>query len=133
MNKNVAIVVLLGGCILFAASCTGGCWLKAGPVRTDPTTDCLALFGGSSASEPTVCAVPNLGGANNCANSLTLPKRSATGDTVVVPPGGTVDWRLPSLSVPPAITVTGATGGQADYAISATLGNQSITITIPVR
>ena len=133
MYKTVAMIVLLGGCISSTASCTGGCWLKADPVRTEPPTDCLALFGGSSASEPTVCAVPNLGGVNKCTDSLTLPKRSATGDTVVVPPGGTVDWRLPSQSVPPAITVTGAVGGQADYAISATLGKQSITITIPVR
>jgi hypothetical protein len=54
--------------------------------------DCLALFGGHSASEPAVCAVPRLGGVNNCTDDLTLPKRLTNDETVVVAPGGTVDW-----------------------------------------
>lgn len=133
LNKIAVVFLLLGVCVSFMVSCTGGCWLKADPVLTEPTTGCLALFGGLSASQATVCSVPSLGGVNNCTDNLTLPKRSETGEPVVVPPGGNIDWRLPSQSVSPGITITGTAGSRADYAIKATLGNQSITITISVR
>jgi hypothetical protein len=103
-------------------------------VRTDPNTDCLALFGSKSASDPIVCGTPNLGGVNNCRDALTFPKRSATDNTIVFAPGQVIDWWVPSQSVPPAIMVNPTeTGGGETYVISATLGNQSVTITIPVH
>jgi hypothetical protein len=73
--------------------------------------------------------VPKLGGVNNCSDALTLPKRSASDNAVVVAAGEEIAWWLPSQSFPPAVIVNQA----ATYVISATLGAQSITITIPVH
>ena len=132
VGRTALLILLLTACISSTAACTGGCWLKADAVRTDPKTDCLALFGGNSASDPTVCAVPNIGGVNNCSDALTFPKRSATASAIIFAPGQEIDWRVPSQSVPPAIVVNQA-GAGATYVINATLGDQSITITIPVH
>jgi hypothetical protein len=133
LNWTIAPIVVFAAYMSLTASCTGGCWLKADPVSTAPETDCLALFGGLSASNSTVCEVPRLGGVNNCTDELTLPTRSAGEPPVVVVPGEAVDWPLPSShSVPPGISVTNGPGGRTDYSIIAMLGKQSITITIPV-
>jgi len=132
VGRTILLILLLTAFISSTAACTGGCWLKADAVRTDPNTDCLALFGGHSASDPVVCGVPNLGGVNNCSDALTFPKRSATANAIVFAPGQAIDWWVPSQSVPPAIMVNQA-GAGTTYVISATLGAQSITITIPVH
>lgn len=132
-GEIVRLLLLVAACISSTTACMGGCYVKADAVRTDPKTDCLALFGGQSASDPTVCAVPQLGGMNNCSDALTLPKRSASDDAVVVAPGERIAWPIPSESVPPAVMVNQAGGRATNYVISATLGNQSITITVPVH
>ncbi len=129
VGRTALLILLLTACILSTAACTGGCWQAADAVRTEPKTDCLVLYGGQSASDSTVCAVPKLGGVNNCSDALTLPKRSASDNAVVVAAGEEIAWWLPSQSFPPAVIVNQA----ATYVISATLGAQSITITIPVH
>ena len=133
MFRSAVLILILNGCISLTASCTGGCWLKAEPVSTEPPTDCLTLFAGDSPSDTTVCAVPELGGVNNCTDPLTLPKLSAGSNAVVVASGEKIAWWLPSQSVSPGVTVTQAGVGVTNYVISATLGAQSITITLPVR
>jgi hypothetical protein len=113
--------------------CMGGCYVKADAVRTDPQTDCLALYGGQSASDPTVCATPQLGGVNNCSDPLTLPGRSPTSDPVVIAAGAKIAYPIPDPSAQPAISVTHPGSHATDYAIVASLGAQSVTITIPVH
>jgi hypothetical protein len=131
--RRAMLILLLNFCVSLTASCTGGCWLKADAVSTEPVTDCLTLFAGDSPGDTTVCEVPELGGANNCSDALTLPKLSASGKAVVVAPGEKIAWWLPSQSVPPGITVTQAAGGVTNYVVNATLGPQRITMTLVVR
>jgi len=126
-------IVLLAACVSIAPACTGGCWLTAGAVSAEPKTNCLTLYTGNSATDHTVCAVPDLGGVNHCTDPLTLPKRSDGDNLVVVAPGETISWRLPTKSVPPAVMVNQAGFSTTDYVISATLGTQNVTITIPVH
>jgi hypothetical protein len=133
VRKAVRLFAFIAVCSSSTAACTGGCYVKADAVRTDPMTDCLALFGGQSASDPTVCAVPELGGVNNCSDALTLPKRYSSDNAIVVAPGQKIAWPIPSQSVPLAVTVNQVGSGARTYVISATLGAQSITITVPVH
>ncbi len=133
MLRSILPIVLLAACISIAPACTGGCWLTAGVVSAEPKTDCLTLYTGNSATDHTVCAVPELGGVNNCTDALTLPKRSEGDNAVVVAPGRAISWWPPTKSVPPAVMVNQAGSSTTDYVISATLGVQNITITIPVH
>jgi hypothetical protein len=133
MLRRGLLMLVLNACTSLLTSCTGGCWLHADAVRTEPAADCLTLFGGNSPTDNTVCAVPELGGVNNCTDSLTLPKLSASGNVVVVASGERIAWLLPSQSAPPDVAVVKAGGGLTNYVVSAMLGAQSITITVPVR
>jgi hypothetical protein len=133
LGKIVGPLVLVALGVFFNAACTGGCYVKADAVQTAPQTDCLALFGGQSASDPTVCAVPELGGVNNCGDALTLPKRFASDSAVVVAPGAKIVWPIPSGSVAPAVTITHPLAGATNYAIDALLGSENVTITVPVH
>jgi hypothetical protein len=115
------------------SGCTGGCWVTAEAVRTDPQTECLHLFAGQDENNPTVCAVPQLGGVNNCSETLTFPKLSETGTAVAVAPGGQIVWPIPAESVAPSVVVTERGSDARTYTIVATLGEQPITITVPVH
>ena len=133
MFRTLLMLLLLAACVSSTVACTGGCWLKADAVLTEPQDDCLTLFTGNDPSDHTVCAVPNLGGMNNCSDALTFPKRSESAIAVAFAPGQDIAWLVPSQSVPPAIMVNQVGGNTTDYVILATLGSQSITITIPVH
>jgi hypothetical protein len=113
------------------SGCMGGCYVHAGTVEVVPAAPCLTLFGGQSATDDVVCAVPQLGGQNGCADALTLPAPPAGGAPVVVPAGAKIDYPVGG-DARPGLTVTTA-GGTTRYAISATLGAEAITITIPVH
>jgi hypothetical protein len=132
MIRSILLVCALDVCLSLLASCTGGCWLEADDVRVEPATDCLVLYAGS-ADTHRVCAVAQLGGVNNCSEALTLPPLSATDKAVVVAPGGKVAWWLPTEAVPPAVTTTQVGYGPTNYVIRAALGDQSITITVPIH
>jgi len=124
--------------VLIAASasmpgCYGGCYDEAGPVSTLPQTSCLTLFGGQSATDSTVCAVPELGGQNGCDSALTLPATYAGGQPYVFPPGSTIVYPLPVGSVASGITVTDRGGGVRDFITVGMLGADSVTITFTVR
>jgi len=129
--QSLLPIVLLATCISTAPACTGGCWLTAGAVRTEPKTDCLTLYTGHSSTDHPVCAVPHLAGVNNCTDTLTLPQGS-DGDNAAVP-GEEISWWPPTKSVPPMIMVNQAGSSTTEYVISATLGHQNVTITIPVH
>jgi hypothetical protein len=131
--RTFLLFSLLFAYISSTAACTGGCWSRADAVRTVPTTDCLTLFTGNSPTDHTVCQVPQLAGVNNCSDTLTFPKRSASAIAVTFVPGQDIAWLVPSQSVSPAIMVNQVGGNTTDYVIIATLGSQSITITIPVH
>ena len=133
MLRRALLILVLNACTSVLTSCTGGCRLKADAVSMEPAADCLTLFVGDSPTDTTVCAVPELGGVNNCTDTLTLPKLSASGDVVVVASGDKIAWWLPRQSAPPGVAVVQAGAGLTNYVISATLGAQSITITVPVR
>jgi hypothetical protein len=133
MLRSLLLILLGATGFSSAAACTGGCWVTAGDVRTEPQTDCLTLYTGDSPTDRTVCAVPELGGMNNCAAALTLPKLSEGSTAVVVAPGGKISWRPPTKSVPPMIMVNRVGSNATEYVISATLGTGSVTITIPVH
>jgi len=130
------VLALLGLFVVVVAAtpgCTGGCYVKADTVRTEPQTDCLQLYAGQSASDPTVCAVPQLGGVNNCSEALTLPSGTSTGDPVVVAPGAKIVYPIAYQSVPPSIIVTERGSSATDYVIIASVGDQAVTITVPVH
>jgi hypothetical protein len=126
-------LLFLIACLSSTAACTGGCWLHAGVVRTDPTTDCLTLFGGESPTDDSVCGVPQLNGVNNCSDALNMPSVSTIAPAAVFAPGQDIAWAVPEHSDPPALLVNHPGGGTTEYVISAALGSQSITITIPVH
>lgn len=91
------------------------------------------MFAGQSASDPTVCAVPQLSGVNGCSVPLTLPKRAVNGEPTVVQPGEKIAYPIPSESVLPGVTVVDRGPGAADYVLAGTLGAQDITLTVPVH
>ena len=116
----------------FAGSaCTGGCYLEAEPVRVSPSTPCLDLFAGHSRNDPGVCGAPDLHGTNDCAETLTLPPTVAGGESKVIEPGQEIFYSLDG-SVPPGITKSG-NNEAFRYVISATLGEQNITINVSVH
>jgi hypothetical protein len=129
--RSPLLPLLLAICVSLVPACTGGCWLTSGEVITEPKTDCLTLYTGDSSIDHVVCAVPHLAGVNNCTEILTLPKVSL-GDNAVVP-GGNISWWPPTKSVPPMIMVNQTGSSTTEYVISATLGAQNVTITIPVH
>jgi hypothetical protein len=133
MGRIVGLVVVAVASNMAVTGCTGGCYDEADAVRSDPNTECLTLYGGQSPTDPTVCAVPELGGVNGCSEPLTLPARVTGGEPLVVQPGAKIAYPLPDQSVPPAITVVDRSGGARDYVIVAALGDQSVTLTIPVH
>jgi hypothetical protein len=134
MVKRVLAWLSLGAVAVGVGSgCQGGCWLTAEAVTTDPQTECLHLFAGQHENDPTVCAVPQLGGTNNCNETLNLPKVSETGTPMAVAPGGKIAWRLPEKSVAPGVVVTARGSDARTYTVMATLGDQPITITVPVH
>jgi hypothetical protein len=117
---------VVSGCV------TGGCYSKADKVQTNPQTDCLDIYAGQSANDPTVCGDPQLNGTNNCADTLTLPPERAGGDPVVVAAGAKIFYGLGG-SVPPGITASNPSKGVESYAIVATLGTTPVTITVVTR
>jgi hypothetical protein len=125
--------VMLAALLVAAATsgCTGGCYSHAGTVSVVPATPCLMLFGGQSASDDIVCAVPQLGGENDCADALTLPAPPAGGAPIVVAPGARIAYPVGG-DPRSGLTITTA-GGTTSYAIAAMVGSQSVTITIPVH
>src|SRR5437762_1311496 len=105
MVKRVLALLSLGAvAVVVGAGCTGGCWVTAEAVTTDPPTECLRLFAGQNENDSTVCAVPQLGGTNNCSETLLFPKSSETSAPVAVPPGGKIAWPIPEKS--PGVVVT---------------------------
>jgi len=126
--------VLLAASLVAAAAaggCTGGCYKHAAPVSIVPATSCLTLFGGQSATDDGVCAVPQLGGQNGCADTLTLPPLNGATAPLIVAPGARVAYPVGDVSRPGLVVTT--TGGTTTYAIDATLGTTALTITIPVH
>jgi hypothetical protein len=71
-----------------------------------------------------------VGVGSGCMN---LPKVSETGTPVSVAPGGKIVWRLPEKSVAPGVVVTARGSDARTYTVIATLGDQPITITVPVH
>jgi hypothetical protein len=121
-------VVVLACSALMSTGCMGGCYSEADKVQTDPQTDCLSLYAGQGADDPTVCGSPQLSGTNNCADALTLPPERSGGDPVVVAAGAKIFYGLGP--VPPGIIASSPTNGVESYAIAATVGTSPVTITV---
>jgi hypothetical protein len=113
------------------SGCMGGCYNHAGPVSVDPATPCLTLFAGQNAHDDVVCAWPQLGGQNGCADTLTLPPLDSGGSSFVVAPGATIAYPVGDSSRP-GVVVT-PSGGTTTYVLAAMLGATAVTITIPVH
>jgi hypothetical protein len=104
--------------------CTGGCFSEADPVQVAPATSCLKLEVG------TICGDAELEGSNDCTEALILPPSSSGGEAVRVEPGALVRYTMDRKS--PGIRII-SSGDITNWVISASLGEQAITITVPVH
>ena len=130
IRPYIATLAVLGAAAA-TSSCTGGCYNHAAPVSVVPATPCLTLFGGQSATDDTVCAVPQLGGQNDCTDTLTLPPPPAGGQPITVAAGARIAYPIPDKSGP-GVTVT-SSGGTTTYMLSAMLGATSLAIIVTVH
>jgi hypothetical protein len=104
--------------------CTGGCFEEADPVRVAPATSCLKLEVG------TICGDAELEGPNDCTEALVLPPPSPDGEAVRVEPGASTRYTMSSKS--PGIRISSG-DDTTNWVISALLGEQPITITVPIH
>lgn len=106
-------------------SACGGCpWTETSEVTIDPATACLALQVADSSGTPpsTGCVNPVLYGQNGCGETLTIPAAwSATGADAVFDAGAEVETEIDLGS-------TAAQDGVYEFAVSATMGGDPITI-----
>jgi hypothetical protein len=104
--------------------CTGGCFTEADPVQVAPATSCLKLEVG------TICGDAELEGSNDCTEPLILPPPSPGGEVVRVEPGASTRYTMNAKS--PGIRII-STSDTTNWVISALLGEQTITITVPIH
>lgn len=123
-NCSVFLPLLIVGAALAQTSCTD-CPITADPVRTDPETKCLSLHLGHVYSDAGSCSIPSLEGVNNCSEKLTL----SPGD--VFAPGDKIAWAINERL--DGVTVINHGDDDRDYVIAATLGSESLTITLTVH
>lgn len=102
----------------------GGCFAEADAVRVAPATSCLKLEVG------TICGYPELEGSNGCTEALILPPSSSSGEAVRVEAGASVFYGMDSKS--PGIRIVSG-DDTSNWVISALLGEQTITITVPIH
>jgi hypothetical protein len=102
----------------------GGCFSEADAVQVSPATSCLKLEVG------TICGEPDMEGSNGCSETLFLPPQGPGGQAVRVEPGASTRYTMKRDS--PGIRIISA-GDNRNWVISALLGEQAITITVPIH
>ena len=102
----------------------GGCFAEADAVLVAPATSCLKLEVG------TICGDAELEGSNDCTEALVLPPSSPDGEPVRVEPGATMLYAMHPKS--PGIRLISGSETTV-WVISALLGDQTITIAVPVH
>ena len=107
-----------------STGCTGGCFSEADPVRVAPATSCLKLEVGP------ICGDAELEGTNDCTEALVLPPPSTGGEAVRVEPGASMRYTMDPES--PGIRIISG-DDTSNWVISALLGEQTITITVPIH
>src|SRR5688572_1201699 len=127
MRFGMALLVPLLAMDLVGANTgcvAGGCFSEADPVRVAPATSCLKLDVG------TICGDAELKGSNECSEALVLPPPTPDGEAVRVEPGASTRYSMNPKS--PGIRIISGDDTR-NWVISALLGEQSITITVPIH